>query len=234
MEKGNSKNILVIVIVILILVIVGYFGYTQIFNKDNNSGKKDSSPTPVPTAAILTDDEAIKVAKSKLDENNNFFGTFKSDNCSEDNKIEDFCYYDTTDNFNKKFYGLYSKELNYDNVLHSCKLPAYSCESNYRGKDLNSIGIKYDDDTKIYISTKCIWDKGNDEITDKFTVNSKTNDKLDIGYTVMVADENGNRNEQKENMILVKEDGDWKILNAAVIGNCGYIGHIVNTSNNED
>ena len=168
-----------------------------------------------------TDSEEIKIAKKKLEEASNLIGDLCFEGKSTQQEEEpNYCYYDTVENFKKKFYNIYSSKLVYNDVF---------LEYNYSTGELSGgtlgyvpeYGIK---DNKVYTSRCTVGGNGFVRF-DKFQVESKTNDKIVVNYVEVYLKDAYDDNSGEEEMdlvkiTLVKENGEWKILNATIVDQC--------------
>ena len=196
------------------------------------------TPTPVPTKAAigknesgLSDAEVIKIAKAKLDA----VVKFSRDHGDGENEDEldgtGFFYYGTVDTFKKKFYSIYSKQLVYNDVLVEYK-DAHDYENwtsnvDIKGDMLSGMPSYILKNNKVYRDSCAIGSCDHLKF-DKFVVLSGTSDTLKLSYVDIGKDpDDPNAKEyERDNaeMILVKEDGEWKIKKATILDqcNCAY------------
>lgn len=197
--------------------------------------EKEQTSTPEPVASTLSNDEAIKIAKEKLKKTeiltNEFDNTCfngKDAYGNTEGTMEDmFCFFDTLDNFKKTFYNIYSSKLEYKDVLFEFKFPGETHSTNlkYEG-DFGNIPGYAIKDKKVY-TRGCTIGSGVYSRMDKFSVASNSSNTIKLNYVVMAKDpdiEDAKEYEyEKTTMTLVKEDGDWKILNATIVDMCNGV-----------
>lgn len=235
-SKVNDNKIIVIILIVIGLILIGISSY-KLLTKESGDNGTPSPTAPVSTEEpstdpnkVLTNEEAIKIAKAKLEEANKFTS---EDKCAEgESEIADedgyWCYYGTVDEFKAKFYSIFSSNLVYKDVMME-----YESFDSYELNDGITTNIKIEadytafpkyviDGNKVYRSTTPSVGNGYYNRMDKFSVDSITSDTIKINY-VVIGDSNPDEpNESKEyeyskaTMILVKENGDWKISKAAV------------------
>ena len=230
--RSNAKKSVIIVVLVfsmilmLALVLLYYFN-----NKDNGSGEGEGNNgtpvvTPEPVANTLSNDEAIKIAKDKIEMANEFN---YDDECRERYDETDWCYYASIDEFKNKFYGIYSSQLVYKDVMNEYK----SLTSNVWSTNveivmdlLSSIPNYVISNNKVYRNS-CAIGSGSYSSVAKFTVDSITSDRIKLNYVVMEKEpdiENAKETErEKATIILVKEDNDWKILKATIADMCNGV-----------
>lgn len=191
----------IIIVLIVIGLLIGFGVYHLFFNNSNNN------KTEKPGSDLLSREEAISIAKTKLDLAVNLFGDFRSSAGCADSIASEYCYYDTASNFKNKFYSIYSKDVNYEDVFNGTT---------------DTPGIKISND-KVYIHNNCsrqVGDrifKGNDELM------SITNNSIVVKYANYFAGSSANSEVQSATIKLVKEDKEWKVLRVSMLGNCNSI-----------
>lgn len=238
-NNSSNKNGIIAVLVVIIIALIGaviYFAFIKNDDKsaDNNGGSNQqiSGNTSVESDdKILSNEEAIKIAKEKLElaNTNNLIG----DTCfdgkeqySKEGTGSIFCYYESLDNFKNKFYNVYSTQLEYKDVLAEYQLPSEKVETNVPNADLIQ-GYAINGD-KVYTNS-CTIGTGAYKRMDNFTVNSITSDTIKLNYVVIgnsipeIPEESEELELGKATMTLVKENGDWKILKATIVGMCNTI-----------
>lgn len=240
-RSNNKKNAIIIVLVFVILLMLALVLLYYFNNKDKNQGGSGSSSTstskPAPTNTanpsdvVLSSDEAIKIAKEKIEMANNFSN---DDKCFKENREREdgtnWCYYGTIEDFKNKFYAIYSSKLVYKDVMNEYKsltsTTDWSTNVKIEGGMLSSIPNYVIDGNKIYRDS-CTIGSGTYSSVAKFTVVSITNDTLKIDYVIMEKEpdiENAKEQErEKATIILVKEDNDWKILKATIVDMCNGV-----------
>ena len=134
-----------------------------------------------------------------------------------------FTYYNTEDNFKSEFYNIYSSTLTYKDVLLEYSLLNADDEkysTNVKDADLvHGYAIK---NGKVYIDS-CTIGGSDYERMDKFVVESKTDDTIKVNYKLIYKDQLAGGNEYEGGngqVVLTKENGDWKILSATIVGMC--------------
>ena len=151
-EQNKNKNLIVWVVIGVIMLLVAALGYFLFIIKDKfEETVKQQNNQQVDK--VLSNEEALSIAKEKLNSALNFWGNLKKDD-NKDNIGEWFYYFDTLDNFKNKFYSIYSKQLTSKDVYEECAatLPIDingKCQTNLSGglsEDVASYAIK--DNTK--------------------------------------------------------------------------------------
>ena len=232
----NNKNKIIAFLAILVLVLVGVIVYFLFAKPTSDSKQGSNTPDPTPKDVALTEDEAIKIAKEKLKESETIAYEIK-DTCFDGKEVYGetegseeslFCFYDTVENFKNKFYNVYSKKLVYKDVMYEYTFPGdnHSTNLNYDGQgDFGNIPGYAVKNNKVY-TRGCNIGGGTYDSMDKFTVVSITNDTIKINYVVMesdIIDENKVTERENATIILVKEDGNWKILKATIVDICNGV-----------
>ena len=241
-NNSNNKNGIIAVLVVIIIALIGavvYFAFikkddTPVDNKGGNNQQENDNTSDGKNEVMLSSDEAITIAKEKLDEANT--NKLIGDTCfdgneeySEEGNGSLFCYYGTLETFKNKFYNVYSSKLDYKDVLVE-----YNVES---GKSLANFSLDGDisglpnytvKDSKVY-TNGCTIGTGSYNRMDKFNVDSISVDTIKINYVVIgnsnpdVPDESKEYEYSRATAILVKENGDWKILKATIVDMCNGV-----------
>lgn len=230
-EKNNNVKKIAIGLIVVGLILIG-FGCYKLFIENSNENK-DSGPTPSMTPqpndetnenneTESSDEAVINIAKEKLEEANTY--KFIGNTCNEgkeacdEEKCKMYCYYDTLDNFKKKFYSIYSTKLNYNDVFIEYNIRTDKLSDGNLG-NIPEYTIK---DNKVYTSG-CTIGGGDYQRFDKFKIVNRSNDTIKVGYVAVYKDEyveNSSEYEEEYSMTLVKENGSWKILNAVIVDQC--------------
>lgn len=212
MEEAKKKNNLIIILLVVLLVaLAGFIVYDKLIKKDN---KEEN---------VLSNEAAANIVKDKLDEANAFFADFKSSECSLEKVNDVACYYATSDTFKTKFYNLYSKDLEYKDVFldyadyenaDQMKKEAYAAETSYLEKD-----------GKIYIDNECRTGGPDAKEIDDYLLVDVTADKIDakVQFKVTYGEE---VKEEIHSMVLVNENGSWKISKAPIFDSCGFVNEV--------
>jgi len=221
-ENKKSENIKIITIGLCVvgLILIGFGSYKLFVVKPNENKEIIPSPTSTSTPAatidneVLSTDEAIEIAKDKLEAANNFFGKFESSFECKDSISEGYCYYDTLDNFKNKFYEIYSKQIEYRDVYIVEGTGDFSSNFNSAPQIMIS-------ENKVYVWNHCTEGTGGYSIKGNYNVDSVTNNQIVVKYVLnqnnMDLDEN---NDYDAEIKLVKEDNEWKLVKAEIIGRC--------------
>ena len=222
LKRSNSKNKAIIVVLVFVIIILLFLLILYYFNnKDTNEGGNAGTPTAtaVPSDVVLSNDEAIKIAQDMHKKAINFWGDFKSESCSKEVIKDMFCYYDSVDNFNKKFYEVYSRELELHDVFG---------ESKYNSTDfINKVQCLSPDeymvkDNKVYVFNGCTQGDGGYELKGNYRISKNEANEIVAKYTMHYESEFGENGDEDAEIILVKEDNNWKIKTVTLIGECGY------------
>ena len=232
LKRSNSKKnaviiVLVFVIILMLTLVLLYYFNNKGDKPKENSGNPTNTSTPESLVNPLSSDEAIKIAKEKIELANEFN---YEDECRERYDETDWCYYASLDEFKNKFYSIYSTKLVYNDVMADYKsLTSYSDWSTnvkLEGGQLTTIPHYVISSNKVYRDS-CNVGSGTYSSVAKFTVDSITNDRIKINYVVMEKEpdiENAKETErEKATIILVKEDNDWKILKATIVDMCNGV-----------
>ena len=198
---------------------------------DNNGNKQvKEDVTKDDNSNVLSSDEALKIAKEKLDAANKF----SSENICWEEEIEKvdntrWCYYDTLDDFKKRFYNIFSEKLLYNDVFIEYKslysTTDWSTNVKLEGDMLSSMPGYVINNNKVYRDS-CAVGSGDYERMDKFNINNVTSSSIEVNYVII-----GNSNPydskksleyeiSKATIILVKENNEWKILKATIVDLC--------------
>lgn len=216
MEESEKKNnLLVVILLILLIAACGFIVYDKFIKKDNNNSQKD----------ILSNEAALSLIKEKHNEANAFFGDFKSEECGENVEKSNAvaCYYSTLDAFKTKFYSIYSKDLEFKDVFldyadyetaDQMKKEAYAAETSYLEKD-----------GKIYIDNECRTGGPDAKEIDDYLLVDVSADKIDakVQFKVTYGEE---VKEETHSMVLVNENGSWKISKAPIFDSCGFVNEV--------
>ena len=232
-ERKNNSLLLVILLLLLIGV-SGYVVYDKVLKKDVGTSEKQD---------VLTNDLAIALVKEKLDIANKYLNDerYRGEEYSKTGEGSMFYEYKSVDEFKKEFYSIYSSRLVYEDVIGeqdlsvnkknaadgvSSNLPI---DDNNDSMDSHLYAIK---DNNVYVDSCTMGSAGFKRMGD-YEVESITSDTIKVNYSIyMYAIEPGISDEEykyeKDGKItLVKENGEWKILNAVVAsGLCGNINKV--------
>ena len=234
-EVGKKNNVLIIVLLVLLIASCGFIVYDKFLKKEGST----SSGSNVQDA--MSNELAIALAKEKFDIANKYLDDstrYRGEQYSEEGEGSLFYEYKSLDEFKKEFYSIYSSKLSYKDVLGEQNLSVNKKNAS-DGVSSNLISDKDNDvvdmhlyaikDNNVYINSCTASGSGFKRAGD-YTVESVTNDTIKVNYSIyMYALEPGMSDEEykyeKDGKItLVKENGEWKILNAVVAaGVCGRI-----------
>lgn len=182
-------------------------------NEEENIDEIEYTSIGYDIPILDNDPDEIKIAKEKLKLAFNFL----SGACFTDSM---FCYYDTLDHFKNNFYSIYSTQLDYKDVYMEYILSSNEYETNVINADLvRAYAIK---DNKVFHNS-CNIGTNDYERMDNFTVSSKTDDTIKVNYKVIYKDQliGGDEYEHGDaQIVLVKENNEWKILSATIVGMC--------------
>ncbi len=239
-QNSNKKGIIAILIVVIIALIgaVIYFAFIKkdeptTDNNGSNNQQENGNTSAGKNDVVLSNDEAISIAKAKLElaNTNNLIG----DTCfdgkeeySEEGIGSMFCYYGSLDNFKNKFYMVYSTQLEYKDVFEEYKLPSENVETNVPVPIADLIQGYAINGDKVYTNS-CTIGTGAYNRMDNFTVDSISADTIKLNYVVIgnsipeIPDESEEYEYSKATMTLVKENGDWKILKATIVNMCNGV-----------
>lgn len=243
-EKNNNKgNILVLILLGLFVVcaIVYVFVLKPAYEKDKknngnntNTNEQTNDGGNNQNVAVISEDEAVTIAKQKLEEANNFLNYDDSsrETYSNEGDGQMFTYYNTIENFKKEFYSVYSSQLSYKDVLLEYNLetndnPNYSTnvDESLAHDLVQGYAIK---DNKVY-ANHCMVGSGSFKRADKFVVDDITSDTIKVSYTLIsnsfpeIPEESEEIEDGNATMTLVKENGEWKILKATIRGMCNAL-----------
>ena len=238
LKRSNSKKDAIIVVLIFIIVLLLAVVLLYYFNhKDDKQGGSDtpvstSTPipsTPEPTASTLSNDEAIKIAKEKIEMANEFSN---NDKCfgKEPEEGSIMCYYGSVDELKNDFYKIYSSKLSYKDVMIEYKTLTtstdWSTNIKLEGDMLDGVPSYVISNNKAYRNS-CTIGSGTYSSVAKFTVNSITADRIMLDYVVMEQEPDVDYAKETERedatIILVKENNDWKILKATIADMCNGV-----------
>ena len=204
---NQNNNMVTIFLLLLVVALVGVLIYVLVLKPkdetkpvDNNGGTQ--------TTNVLSNDEALRIAKEKVEAANNFWGSFKSSDECADSISDGYCYYDTSDNFKNKFYSVYSKELIYTDV--------------YNGEVIEGQAMLKFSDNKVYVWNHCTMGSGDYSLKGNYEIKSVTSDTI-IGEYIMTQDNSsygGTKTDEAKEVKLVKEDNEWKVAKITILGIC--------------
>ena len=223
-EESKNKNLIIGVLVFVIVLLLAALIYFVFIKKDNTSEPVKPQDNQQ-VDKMLSNEEALNVAKEKLNSALNFWGDFERDD-DKDSIGDWFYYYDTLDNFKNRFYSIYSKQLVSKDVFEECSatLPIDingKCQTNLvdgLSEDVASYAIK---DNKVYVQNYCTVGDGFTTLKGDYEVKSITNDKIVVKYVLTQGDEDPTvKDNHDEEIVLVKEDNNWKIQKVTLIGVC--------------
>ena len=219
-EEKTKKSVFNIIVWFLLgLMVVCAIVYVFVL-KPAYEKEKQEKENNEQSSEILTEARALAIAKEKLDEANNFFGEFYSLIDCSDSYSEMLCFYSTIDEFKNKFYSIYSKDLEFKDVYIDYN-DALKDESKRAEIPTDTAYIV--SDNKVYIDHGCRASGDFGTIADYVVVSNNEN-KIEVSYNYkrnLFDGEEVITEEETDSMILVKEDGNWKIRKAAIITDCG-------------
>ncbi len=236
-NNSNNKNSIIAILVVIIIALIGVVVYFLFIKKDdkpvdNNRGNNQQISDNDATST-LSNDEAIKIAKEKLEEANT--NKLIGDTCfdgkeeySEEGNGSLFCYYGTLETFKNKFYNVYSSKLDYKDVFVEYNVESGKSLANFSlDGDISALPNYTVKDNKVY-TNGCAIGTGSYNRMDKFSVDSISADTIKINYVVIgnssdVPSESEEYEYSKATMTLVKENGDWKILKATIVDMCNGV-----------
>ncbi len=217
LEKGNGTLKLLLTIFIIISVVLGGFIlYDKVLKKEDNFNDDGNNIQENDNSNGLSESEALRIAKEKLESANNFFGDFESSfECSD--SIEDgFCYYDTIDNFKNKFYSIYSSKLVYSDVYNDI-----TNEEQYKYLFGSTIKVS---NNKVYVWNHCTEGTGGYSLKGNYEIISISDNTIKAKYLLNQDNSDvGEVHDEEFEMILVKENNSWKIMSATIVGRCTSI-----------
>lgn len=205
-EKSDKwKNVVLFILISLLVVILGMGVYFWVI-KPKDDGKTNDDKKEIVT--ILTKEEALVVVKSKVEAANNFFGDFKSSSDCADSIEDVFCYYDIVNNFNSKFYSIYSKSMTYADVFNNSE---------------GAPGLKLSN-SKVYISNQCTMGSGDKSLKGDYEIRNITSDTITAKYAFIDTDPvSGSTSDVYADLKLVKESDEWKVAKITLLGICNGI-----------
>ena len=233
-RSNNKKNIVIIVLVFILLLMLCTMIIYYLTNKGNGSGSDEnntsnptntSTPIPVtpePVVKTLSDDEAIKIAKEKHNEALNLIAKYKDGyfdtECTNKNKMtiknQSYCYYGEENKLKENFYKVFSSRIAIEDVY------------NFGDKDPDDSGVwKFNyvvKNGKVYFDTYCRASGYGVEMKN-YKIESITSDKIEVSFTIYLEDgagEPGVFEEKPSKIILVMENGEWKISNTVLLDRC--------------
>jgi len=223
-KKVMLKNIEIAVLAILIVSLLTLIIYMVFVKKDDNS-------------INLTNDEALSIAKSKLNEAQFFYNSFENESKDKLTLNEyfygDFYYFDTEENFNKKFKNIYSNDVRIKNFM--IKYVNGEFET-YNTDGDEGLAIYLVKDNKIYVNYECRAGGIDGLYARDYRLISNDNDKIEVLYKIYMDYEDYSKDsinptqdkyqdyldEQKEYKLkIVREDNEWKISKATILDACG-------------
>ena len=229
MEKEEKKkimlqNIEIAVLSIIIVALLTLIIYMVFIKKDENS-------------IVLTNDEALSLAKSKLNEAQDFYNSFKNDSTDKltlnDCILSDFYYFDTEENFNKKFKKLYSNSVRIKDFMIeyvNCELETYNTSGD------EGLAIYLIKDNKIYVNCECRAGGIRGLYARDYRLIINDDNKIEVLYKIYMdyddysEDEDNPTqdkyqnylNEQEEYKLeMIFENNEWKISHATILDACG-------------
>ena len=235
-EVGKKNNVLIIVLLLLLIASCGFIVYDKFLKKEGSTNSSGSN-----VQDTMSNELAIALAKEKFDIANKYLDDstrYRGEEYSKEGEGSLFYEYKSLDEFKKEFYSIYSSKLSYKDVLGEQNL-SVNKKNALDGVSSNLISDKDNDvvdmhlyaikDNNVYINS-CTASGSDFKRAGDYTVESVTNDTIKVNYSIyMYALEPGMSDEEykyeKDGKItLVKENGEWKILNAVVAaGVCGRI-----------
>ncbi len=231
-SKNNGGKILIIIAVVLVIACaVFYVVFLKPKYDDEQKQKEDNTSQ---NSVLLTSDEAISIAKEKLElaHTSNLVGDtcFDGNNKYSENGFGSaFCYYGTLDSLKNKFYNVYSSKLDYKDVLVEYHLPSEQAETNISSVSTYDLiqGYAIDGD-KVYTNS-CMAGAGSYKRMDKFTIDNLTENTIKVNYVIVgnslpeIPEESEEYEIGNASMTLVKENNDWKITKATIVDMCNGV-----------
>ena len=227
-EANKKKKLIIGVMACISILLIGALVYFLFIKKDKSEEKVKPQDNQQ-VDKILSNEEALNIAKEKLNSALDFWGDFDSYNegkCN-DNIDKWYCYYDTLDNFKNKFYTVFSKSLDLRDAFAEC--PATSvmesdkCITNQKeglSEDMPSYALK---DSKVYVANHCTAGSGFYTLKGNYEIKNVTSDKIVMKYVMTQGSEipevEKDVDYDKE-IVLVREDNNWKIEKVTIIGIC--------------
>ena len=220
--KKSKKNVIIMLVFVVIIMLA--FALLYYFNKKDDKQSEGNNPistsTPEPASSTLSEEEALKIVQEMHNKVINFWGDFKSESCSKDVIDDMFCYYDSVDNFSKKFYEVYSSKLELNDVF---------LESKYNSTDfINKVQCLSPDeymvkDNKVYVFNGCTQGDGGYELKGNYRISKNEPNEIIAKYTMRYESEFGENRDEDAEIILVNENNYWKIKTVTLIGGCSDI-----------
>ena len=220
--SNSKKNAIIIVLVFVIILLLGLLLLYYFNHKDDNQGGSETpvnTATPEPVAKTLSDDEAIKIAKEKHNDALNLIVKYKDGHfdteCTNKNMItinnQSYCYYGEEKTLEENFYKMFSRSIDVKDVY------------NFGDKDPDDISVwKFNyvvKNGKVYFDTYCRASGNYSEIKD-YKILKNTSDMIEVSYTIHLEGEPGEFEEKPSKIVLVRENGEWKISYAALLDRC--------------
>lgn len=234
-KKKTLQNIEIAVLSILIIAMIVLIIYMVFIKKDDNEGV-DNNSNNNETGVVLTNDEALTIAKSKLNDAQNFYNSLKNTN---DDKVSlndyaygDFYYYDTEESFNRKFNDIFINDIKAETIMGKYYNGEFS-------KDGEGVAVYLIQNNKVYVSGVCAGGNIDGNYARDYKLSSNTNEKIEVTYKIYMdytdykdSEEGFNStpkdyqnylNNQKEHKLeIIKENEEWKISNAIILDTCGF------------
>ena len=230
-ETNKNKNLIIGVMACIIVLLIAALVYFIFIKKD----KPEEPVKPQDNQQVdkmLSNEEALNVAKEKLNSALNFwedFDSFDEDKCK-DNIGDWFCYYDAEDNFKNKFYNKKKKKITFKDVFDVCENVISSnddfnskCKTNIEGglsEDHAELTIK---NKKVYVANHCTIGSGFVTLKGNYEIKNVTSDRIVMKYVLTQGSEIPEVEKDvdyDEEIVLVKEDNNWKIEKVTIIGIC--------------
>lgn len=229
-EQNKNKNLIIWVMACIIVLLIAALVYFLFIKKDDkpvdNKGENNQQ-----VDKILSNEEALNIAKEKLNSALNFWGDFDSfdeDKCR-DNIGDWFCYYDTEENFKNKFDNIFSAKITFKDVFDECENIISSDELNSKCKTNIEGGLSEDHaeltikNNKVYVANHCTVGSGFYTLKGNYEIKNVMSDKIVMKYVMTQGSEipevEKDVDYDKE-IVLVKEDNNWKIEKVTIIGIC--------------
>lgn len=247
-RKNNS--LLVVILLLLLIGVSGYVVYDKFIKKDVGTSVKQNSEEVANTNLqeqepcectdttpqkqdSLTNDLAIALAKEKVGQASLYLADstrYRGEQYSEEGYGQLFYEYKPLDEFKKEFYSIYSSKLSYKDVLGEQNLSVD--KKNASDGVSTSLKIDKDDDSldmHLYaIKNNYVYIMGctgGGEIFSRmnnFSIKSITSNEIKVNYGAYFFDEITDKEYKRDDgaATLVKENGEWRILSATVVGKC--------------
>ena len=238
-RKNNS--LLVVILLLLLIGVSGYVVYDKVLKKDVGTSEKQD---------VLTNDLALNVVKEKYNAATGFLSGLR---CDDSTSIDNFyCYYGEKDWFEKAFHYVYSNKLSFKDVYVEYDFKTEKESTNIVGIAETSNTNDIDDDTNfvlhygyngdsVYVDKSCRVSGHGTEVKD-FKIESLTADKIEASFiaredlneiTLGITDAKEIEKIEKDyndiskfdrhKIILVKEDGLYKISSGVLVDSCGHL-----------